>query len=356
MADPKPLAHSDETPSAPWSAIEAGPFRRRATICKAVGLSLFLGLAAYLLRQLFGQLHWDLTQLLRLCAAVTVLGVAGTVLLAGAESLEDNAREAGILNGLRRTLDSEQKFCLLLRSFNSTLLSETTYRIVQRERDQLRMVRGEPTPTGRTYQVSERTDERTDEVVVFLSNLLRRAHLLVIDGEARDLILDPLRILSRDEEWWTVFESLAEKAQLVIVVPEASRSLTREIASMREARLLSSCLFLMPPSRARSDGDGEGALSGATRRERWTESRSALPLALPDYDEAGALLVFDERGALAERLPYAAASFDRVLDARADRGVPLREALGALRAKGLLDQTLGELVQRAKRLGASVTN
>jgi hypothetical protein len=71
---------------------------------------------------------------------------------------------------------------------------------------------------------------------------------------------------------------------------------------------------------------------------------------LPDYDRAGALLMFERTGALRMRLPYDARSFAALLLERSAEGLSMAEAMAALSASGLLEHMVAELATKRNRL------
>jgi hypothetical protein len=266
------------------------------------------------------------------------------------EEHEEKAISAKLINALKIAFTSEDKYILLLRSFKSRLVSKKTYRLRVVEREETRLVRGEIVPTGRKIKDYEHGQEREDDVRSFLLSAANGVHVIIIDGDVKSLSISPFSILSLNSEWRSVFEELKCRAQLIAVVPEASKSLLEEIQRIKDMDELDRCVFLMPPSQAVNHGS---ELVGMTRRERWTESRVALPVDLPQYDEKGAVLIFSKTGSLVSASPYNKQVLAQLLLNRSTEGAPLAHALAVLDDKGLLSHTLTELRNRSERLHAA---
>jgi hypothetical protein len=104
---------------------------------------------------------------------------------------------------------------------------------------------------------------------------------------------------STEADWWKHFEVLAAGAAVIIVLPESSASLMREVDALRASECLAKTVLLMPPRSIGVLGGTDVAHVAAggddrRRRERWSTARSVWDLrfgiALPGYDERGALI------------------------------------------------------------------
>jgi hypothetical protein len=323
-----------------WRRLDPGAFEHNAKRWKIAGALLLVSYALYAVIALVVDVHTDRSSLLRFFAVSGMACLLAAVTAWRQDRSESKARSAHLLNRFGAVLSSEKKYMLLLRSFDSKLVSEATYKVRAEQRDGIRMIRGELVSTGRTYTDYVRENERVDDVRRFLLDADSGVHTVIIDGREASLSADLLCILSSDADWRKIFDVLKEGAKLIIVVPEDSPSLREEISSLVDTPLIAKCVFLMPPSSRH-----EAARSGMTRRARWEQSRRNLAVELPEYDENGALLNFKIKEAPCA-FPYCHASISNLLANQGDAGAPLGEAFATLYARGLLPHTLDSLHKR----------
>lgn len=232
------------------------------------------------------------------------------------------------VNRLYDAFDSKEPFVLWLRSFKSGLVAENTYDVRRFKREVVRMVMDVPVPTGRTYTDYEEANPHVDDVREFLLGALNDIRIVAIDGNVQNLTLDMLYIISFDSNWKDIFRELSSCAANIIVVPEASMSLTEEINDLLRQGFMEKCIFLMPPSDSRS---------GATRAASWPAESSVLPISLPSYSNNGALLKFSAEGMLMTRLPYTVDAISTALSNLHRSGSSLGVALSKLERSGCLD-------------------
>ena len=219
------------------------------------------------------------------------------------------------------------------------------------ERDEMKYFRGEPYLTGKKIMTYERQSVGSDDVREFLVSAVGELHVVMVDGEARNISARPFRLLSSEQRWRDVVKQLAADAQIIAVVPEASNSLIDEIR-MIASENLHKTMFMMPSSHARWK-QGEPYISGMTRRDRWTESMPALPIALPDYSESGAILTCLHVDAPPVSLPYTIRTVAELAVEHQADGIPLSAALQSLNEKGLLSPMLDELANKEAYLSTS---
>lgn len=322
-------------PLATWAYIDPSDFELRASRWKTVSSFFLLASLLIALTNLLASPLTDVSSILRLFLTSGPPAVLGVVSFNRKVTFERRSSSAKLLNHFRTALASEKKYILLLRSFTSRLLTETTYRLRGEEREEMRTFRGERFPTGRKYVEYVREDQRVDHVLSFLLEAVQGTHIVVIDGKESSMSIEILCVLSSDAEWRHVFEELKEGAQLIAIVPESSPSLTEEIVRVAGTTSLGKCVFLMPPSTGLSS-----ARSGMTRRSGWEESRKKLPIRLPGYTEDGALLTFAAIDDPPNVLSYDRASLEQILANHSEDGVSLGQALATLQDKKLLPKTL----------------
>ncbi|MEM9811341.1 MAG: hypothetical protein AAF913_01625 [Pseudomonadota bacterium] len=115
-------------------------------------------------------------------------------------------------------------------------------------------------------------------------------------------------VLTTDETWWSVFQELSRSAAILVLIPEITPSLQREMRWLREADLISKVILVMPPEAlfvvhyTTADGGVEGGPAGpnAARKAGWEETvqhwARDLGVELPSYDRRGALITFGTAG------------------------------------------------------------
>jgi hypothetical protein len=256
-----------------------------------------------------------------------ISGVLGAA-LHRANAWKQKADLATKVNHLYDAFRSDKQFLLLLRSFRSGLVEENTYTVRVVEREIVRMFKDIPIPTGRTYKDTERIQPATDDVRDFVCRAARDRSVIAIDGNAENLSLDMLYVISVDSNWKNIFRELSSYAAAITIVPETSKSLTEEINELLDRGHLRKCLFVMPPSDSRP---------GATRRNTWPAGRGELPIILPSYSSEGALLVFSGEGLLERRLPYTADAFDLAISQFNSQPASVGAALSELESSGVFD-------------------
>jgi hypothetical protein len=328
-----------------WTDIDSRPFRTSALRYRSVGFGLLAVWLGHICLVAFGDWSGIVTFLL----INLVFFLATTSVMVASDVFEDKAKAAELLNSIRSGLRSERKYILLLRSFTSKLVSETTYRVRTVEREEVRLIRGDLYPTGRKYKAYEHGKAKTDDISNFLSSAAHELTIVIITGNAYSLSDKPFCILSSDDQWWSVFGELKAGAQLIAVAPEPSKSLTEEIRAI-VGEVLDKSIFIMPPSRTFDLGTGGDTwVSGLTRRDRWADAIAGLPITLPDYSEEGAILRFSHVGARASILPYKRETIMSLLEEHYCEGIPLGRAVQELYSKDLLTPMLLELEIRASR-------
>jgi hypothetical protein len=271
------------------------------------------------------------------------------------DSTEEKLKYGNLYNDFASSiLRSEHRYILLLRSFQSQLIVEKTSRTMTVEREQTIFFRGEEFPTGKKYKDFVHDNFVEDDVRIFIKSAIGNLHCVVIDGDKNPLSVAPLPILST-EQWIDIFEILAGNAQLIVIVPEASKSLKEEISRLKAAEALCQCVFLMPPSQTptRATERATGWVSGLSRRNRWTESAKEVPIHLPEYDEHGAILVLSPDGDW-RHLTYTATSLRSLLEERSANGHSLREVIALLDQRGLLSDTWKELQKLREKTQQSI--
>lgn len=164
-------------------------------------------------------------------------------------------------------------------------------------------------------------------------------------------------ISTSDEAWWESFRQAARDAAVILVSPQGTASLRREVAWLPEQGLTDKLVILMAPEPLdvpRETGDpnmtySEPAGPVEGRKTGWVEARQAwrdrLGVELPEYDPRGALIVASGTGGRPWSRPlraFAKEPFDRRMirigvgaltghydtGAGIDLGPPLREAYG----------------------------
>jgi len=101
------------------------------------------------------------------------------------------------------------------------------------------------------------------------------------------------RIYFPDDAWWSQFEEIARQSSVILVLPDESTNVVREILWLQQNEFLQKCVFIMLETLY-----GEG-----NREEGWHKAVEVLEeagLALPPYDQKGALIRLDHCGGLAQ--------------------------------------------------------
>jgi hypothetical protein len=336
-----------------WAPVDPLPFKTRAIRYRIVGFSLLAVSGFYILSEAIGSQQATWSTLGRFLAVLVALLLAALVAMGFSENSEAKAESALLLNQIHAALRSDLRYILLLRSFKSKLVSETTYLVRPVVREKFIMVRGDEFPTGKEYTDYERSDENVDDIRLFVSSAVGKLHVVMIDGNAESLSAGPLCILSNDDDWESMFEQLMLSAALVVVIPEGSPSLRKEVESIIDKKTLHKCILLMPPSRVRSTETFTGLkqwYAGMTRRKQWEEFRADFPISLPNYSEDGAILTFFGSSSNANCWPYAKETLIRSLEEHLSEGLPLARSIADLNTRGLLRPTLTELERRRKQL------
>lgn len=346
MNDAESAAASDA--HAGSSDIDPRPLQRRWTIWRTLAFAVLAIWAAYIVATMIDPAPASWTALLRLAGWTLLFLLLAMIAMIVADVWEDKTHSALLLNAVHAALKSESKYILLLRSFHSKLVRETTHTVRIVEREELRIVRGDVYPTGRTYKAYEEGHKLTDDVAHFLVSA--GLPVIFIDGKPESLSANPLSILSDDASWREIFNGLKAGARLVAVVPEDSPSLGEEIAALVQSADLRNCVFLMPSTVKDSGKESSDQwISGRTRAQSWP-APAALALPLPDYTDEGGLLVPAEVPGQLQRLPYTRQALKRLLDGREAAGLPLAQAVDALRRRNLLELTLAEMERRRRQI------
>jgi hypothetical protein len=115
-------------------------------------------------------------------------------------------------------------------------------------------------------------------------------------------------VATADDSWWEVFTTIADDAAVIVVVPQDTPSLGRELHWLGQRGLLAKIAVVMAPESLQilhytgADGvtttgpaaDNEGRVAAwGTARQVWS---AALGVDLPAYDARGALIVFTDDG------------------------------------------------------------
>ncbi|MFF4038964.1 hypothetical protein [Streptomyces sp. NPDC001816] len=120
------------------------------------------------------------------------------------------------------------------------------------------------------------------------------------------------RLLTSDKNWWNTFVRLAEKADLIVMLPSVKEGTFREARWIRQNGMLEKCLMFMPampPASGRIDiYEGPKLPIVRVRRQRvysynpaaeWVEAAAryhGIGIELPEYDPRGALVRLKRNG------------------------------------------------------------
>jgi hypothetical protein len=108
-----------------------------------------------------------------------------------------------------------------------------------------------------------------------------------------------VHVLSDDAAWKDYVQAALAGATRIVVVPWPSPGVLWELAFLRDARMLSRCIFVMPPPLA---ADPETAIA-----DRWEEVRAharAIGLEFPGYRAGGCLFALSDDGAVRRWEPF----------------------------------------------------
>jgi len=101
------------------------------------------------------------------------------------------------------------------------------------------------------------------------------------------------RIFIPDEGWMEHVSRLAEHATLIFVLPSTNRGTMAELRLIKEKRMLSKTIFIMPPTE-HSAFQNVGSQWQASWEQMQTACR-AMGLPMPDFDASGRLFMISEQ-------------------------------------------------------------
>jgi hypothetical protein len=223
---------------------------------------------------------------LMLCwlAAVLIGVVVNAVRQAEEES--EGARRAVRARGFERAVLSDEnghQFALYLRPFRLT-------------------------GTLEAQQLSEAADPLDFETILAAA-VRPKLRLLGLNTQQYTKILGADYVY-HGNEWEDVVRRLARAAQVVFVLPGVGTTVDKEIKWLREERLLSRCVFIMPETMTGKGWQFYTAVPSTVKRTDycdidhsadWAAAQQAmleLGLALPDYRPEGALFTLRDEGRL----------------------------------------------------------
>jgi hypothetical protein len=147
------------------------------------------------------------------------------------------------------------------------------------------------------------------DLETILARALKPRWLVGLGSEMERSIVGAGRVYFRDVEWWDSVRVLARHAMGIVVVPSTNEGTLREIRWLHEERLLSKCVFVMPPTpgegRWHVDLFGSSTVlikndTAADQSALWSAARAALRespgIELPPHSAQGALLGLDAQG------------------------------------------------------------
>jgi hypothetical protein len=326
-------------------------YRRQYRLRRGIGFILLALWMAFLLPFLFkpDAVPASLSGIVQFLAAQTLLFVLVVLFMNAAEEKERQAESAQEVKSMCDVFRSEVPYILVLRSFDSKLVSEKVERVTEVEREATRLVRGELISTGKKYKAYERHTLRDDDVVFFVTSAALDLHVLTINKDPQSLSAKPVSIISTSEQWWSAFEVLAEGACLIVIVPELSASLLKEMRNVITLHR-EKAIVLMPSSVADNAQRSGVWLTGLTRRQRWEEIKPQIPLDLPEYTETGAIIIVADADQLPITYAYDQGVFEDIVRSHQREGAPAATALAKLHDAHLLTFTIGELERRANQL------
>jgi hypothetical protein len=326
-------------------------YRRQYRLRRGIGFILLALWMAFLLPFLFkpGAAPVSLSGIGQFLAAQILFFLLVVIFMGAAEEKERQAESVEEVKSICDVFRSEAQYILILRSFDSKLVSEKVERVTEVEREATRLVRGELIPTGKKYTVHDRDAVRDDNVVSFVIAAALDLHVFTINKNPEKLSAKPVSIISTPEQWWSAFEVLAKGACLIVIVPELSASLLEEIRSVM-ALHREKAIILMPSSVEDNTLRSDVWLTGFTRRQRWEEIRPQIPLDLPEYTETGAIIILADADQLPITHAYDQGVFEGIVRSHQQQGTPAATALATLHDTHLLTLTIGELERRANQL------
>ncbi len=177
----------------------------------------------------------------------------------------------------------------------------------------------------RPFQGTGTLDTQADEEALDLETILARAlrprWLVGLGSRMERSIVGAGRVYFRDDEWWDSLRLLAKSANGIIIVPSEHEGTLKEIRWLHEERLLSKCVFVMPPRPGQGgwyvNVHGSSTVhikdyAAPDPAQLWSTARAALRdspgIELPPYMSEGALLALDAEGRVVKIQPLALGS------------------------------------------------
>jgi len=133
------------------------------------------------------------------------------------------------------------------------------------------------------------------------------------------------RVEVPESSWQLKVMKFAAAAEIILVIPASSEGTKWEITYLKQARLLTKCIFVMPPSRRREIA------------EQWEGSIDRLPIWMPPYSSRGMLFSLDAEGQLAKNVDLDVGSTRALVSRLADAS---QSPIGDLLTYKLTDQSL----------------
>ena len=326
-----------------WRPVDASPFIRRRNRCWT--MLAVMTTVAVLLAILVASFAACIV-------AMLVLTPLASLLLRRAERHDEHAKVATLLDDINEQLRSNRPYILFLRSFSSTLRRERTHFVVERDVEEMKMIRGEMIATGRRRRSREERFDFDDDLLTVLTRLFGDVPVIAIDGRPAQISARPLVLLSEDAHWRRMFELLAANARGIVILPEPTDSLKQEIAAALEHHR-DKLAFVMPGSRSAYPENADGSvrsatLVGAARQQRWNSIRAHVEVDLPPFSEAGAFLHFVGGSSRLDPVALSTAGAKEILAKAVPSARPLKQAFSELCAHGLLDAFFAELDRRTR--------
>jgi hypothetical protein len=162
------------------------------------------------------------------------------------------------------------------------------------------------------------------DLETIMARSLRRTAPLIALGSPRDIAEGAGRVGSSEAEWFDRFQTLAQAAKLIVMIPSAQAGTIREMKFLVEHHLLSRTVFVMPedvtrelPELARLSYEDTTIMPGRSvesnpeahrtnYRAAWlqaVESAGRCGLTLPPYAPMGALFNLGMSGMLNRAVP-----------------------------------------------------
>jgi len=245
-------------------------------------------------------------------------------------------------------------YVLVLRSFSNRMAIGRRIRRIRR--DELGRpieapdVRGDPTLVqklsalqglGLRVDLGEPRPDLT--LLTFLGDLRRNYGVTFVGVSNGSSLGGVLRLVhSPDDLWFEAMKALAIHAKAILVLPDDSLSLVREVEHVMKFHA-TKVAFLMPPydtvMETRWDVMKEYLFEGIDLTNAWRETREVLMAAgivLPEYEAAGGILRCHPDGSLCEvKLPWNAAELSHLVDRVGDGASDAQAARRLLRSVGL---------------------